>query len=204
MEQIIKLLSHIRGAIMQLVTVIGGLPIPANLHHLRRWDVNNTPLPVAVSETTVKVYGLHVFNPSFETVYLRMYDVINPDFKTDLPFEIIELPPESGFTKPLDGNVKYEADLNLCLVATSSFNPHLSAPVFNIFGYPSDGDPSDGDGYPSDGDGYPSVMGSASIYVSIHYAATLPQLAPGQSFITDSQGNYLIDSEGNYLITISS
>jgi hypothetical protein len=185
MQPMIKLLSHIRTILVRLLEASTSRPLPEGVFEFLNWDVTSTPLVVAVSESTVKVYGLHAFNPTIETIYLRLYDTPNPNFETELPLEIFELAPLSGTTVLLDGRVKYEVNRYLTIVATSSFKPTQAeqAPPMMV--------------------GYPQQQVDSTIFVRLHFGITLPVLVPGQSFITDSQGNYLIDSESNLLITQS-
>ncbi|MCH8494015.1 MAG: hypothetical protein LAT57_00090 [Balneolales bacterium] len=168
MESIIKPLSHIRASLVNIEAAYRKANADG-LSRYRSWDVNNTKLPVSIGRTDV--YGLKAFNPNDEVVYLRLYNEFNPDYATDKPEYIIELPGKSGITLEVRGLVRFAMHDNLVIMATSSFQPTGSAEP------------------------------TSSIFVDIRYDFSLPELPEGQSFLTDSQGNYLIDSEGNYLTT---
>jgi hypothetical protein len=168
MELIIKLLTHIRASLRSMELAFAG-SIPADMSRYRTWLLDNEAQTIAVGETAV--YSVEIYNPNAVAVYVRMYDVINPNYATDLPLFFIQIPAKESHIVPLTGKTLYAFASYFTIMATSDYSPTLSGAA------------------------------ASTIYVDIRYRFTLPELPEGAEFLTDPEGNYLIDSEGNYLTT---
>lgn len=131
MENVIKLLSHIRASMVNIESAYRNLN-PSGLSQYTSWDVSNTKIPVSIGSTNI--YGIQVINPNDEVVYLRLYNEFNPDYAINKPAFILMVPGKSSVYVHVKGLVRYAMADNLTIMATSSFQPTEStAPTGSIF-----------------------------------------------------------------------
>jgi hypothetical protein len=165
MEQLIKLLTHIRASLASLQNYLTG-SFPVNTGRFRTWLLDNSFRTISVGKSMVVHFEMH--NPNDVPVYVRLYDVLNPDVSVDLPAYSFLVPAKGSLFTPLPNKNVYTFDEYITIHATTSYETTLN------------------------------IAASSTIYVDLRFILPhLPNggailTDPEGNYLIDAQGNYLI------------